>query len=170
MCLPAYRHIHAYLVPGLLQHEETGRRDRQRPAERGYEADSLHGDMTQSRRDHAMLKFRKKLLRILVATDVAARGIDVDDIEAVINYDVPQDDQYYVHRIGRTARMGKGGHAFTLVLPGPALEAAGHTGKGQDKDNAADNARFKENKKQNTRNRPRARKCRAGALIDPSQK
>ncbi len=84
---------------------------------RGYMADSLHGDMTQSRRDHAMLKFRKKLLRILVATDVAARGIDVDDIEAVINYDLPQDEQYYVHRIGRTARMGKGGRAFTLVLP-----------------------------------------------------
>ena len=85
--------------------------------ERGYMADSLHGDMTQSRRDYAMLKFRKKHLRILVATDVAARGIDVDDIEAVINYDLPQDDQYYVHRIGRTARMGKGGRAFTLVLP-----------------------------------------------------
>ena len=85
--------------------------------ERGYEADSLHGDMTQSRRDHSMLKFRKKLLRILVATDVAARGIDVEDIEAVINYDVPPDDQHYVHWIGRTARMGKGGRAFTLVLP-----------------------------------------------------
>ncbi len=84
--------------------------------ERGYEADSLHGDMNQSRRDHAMLKFRKKMLRILVATDVAARGIDVDDIQAVINYDIPPDDQYYVHRIGRTARMGKGGRAFTLVL------------------------------------------------------
>jgi ATP-dependent RNA helicase DeaD len=84
---------------------------------RGYRVDSLHGDMTQSRRDHAMSKFRNKLLRILVATDVAARGIDVDNIEAVINYDVPQDDQHYVHRIGRTARMGKGGHAFTLVLP-----------------------------------------------------
>jgi ATP-dependent RNA helicase DeaD len=83
---------------------------------RGYQADGLHGDMTQSRRDQAMLRFRKKLLRILVATDVAARGIDVDGVEAVINYDLPQDDQYYVHRIGRTARMGKGGHAFTLVL------------------------------------------------------
>ena len=85
--------------------------------ERGYRVDSLHGDMTQSRRDYAMSKFRSKALRILVATDVAARGIDVDDIEAVINYDVPQDDQHYVHRIGRTARMGKNGHAFTLVLP-----------------------------------------------------
>ncbi len=84
---------------------------------RGYLVDSLHGDMTQARRDKAMSKFRKKLLRVLVATDVAARGIDVDNVEAVINYDVPQDDLHYVHRIGRTARMGKGGHAFTLVLP-----------------------------------------------------
>ena len=83
---------------------------------RGYHADSLHGDMTQSRRDRAMLKFRKRLSRILVATDVAARGLDVNNIEAVINYDVPRDQHYYVHRIGRTARMGKSGRAFTLVL------------------------------------------------------
>lgn len=84
---------------------------------KGYEADSLHGDMTQSRRDHAMLKFRKRMSRILVATDVASRGLDVNGIEAVINYDLPQDEQHYIHRIGRTARMGKGGRAFTLVLP-----------------------------------------------------
>jgi len=85
---------------------------------RGYSADSLHGDMNQSRRDRAMLRFRKKQSSILVATDVAARGLDVDGIEAVINYDVPQDDQHYVHRIGRTARMGRSGRAFTLVLSG----------------------------------------------------
>jgi ATP-dependent RNA helicase DeaD len=85
---------------------------------RGYSADSLHGDMNQSRRDKAMLRFRKKQSSILVATDVAARGLDVDGIEAVINYDVPQDDQHYVHRIGRTARMGRSGRAFTLVLSG----------------------------------------------------
>jgi ATP-dependent RNA helicase DeaD len=84
---------------------------------RGYEADSLHGDMTQSRRDKAMLKFRKKTSRVLVATDVAARGLDVTGIEAVINYDLPQDEQHYIHRIGRTARMGKTGCAFTLVFP-----------------------------------------------------
>ncbi len=83
---------------------------------RGYRADSLHGDMTQSRRDTAMLKFRKRLSSILVATDVAARGLDVHGIEAVINYDLPQDDQHYIHRIGRTARMGRSGRAFTLVL------------------------------------------------------
>jgi len=83
---------------------------------RGYRADSLHGDMTQPRRDTAMKRFRTGQTRILVATDVAARGLDVHGIEAVINYDLPQDDQHYIHRIGRTARMGKSGRAFTLVL------------------------------------------------------
>jgi ATP-dependent RNA helicase DeaD len=83
---------------------------------RGYRADGLHGDMTQSRRDTAMKKFRTGQTRILVATDVAARGLDVHGIEAVINYDLPKDDQHYIHRIGRTARMGQSGRAFTLVL------------------------------------------------------
>lgn len=83
---------------------------------RGYHADSLHGDMSQSRRDSAMLRFRRKQSKVLVATDVAARGLDVKDIEVVINYDLPQDEEHYVHRIGRTARMGRGGRAFSLVL------------------------------------------------------
>ncbi len=83
----------------------------------GYETESIHGDMAQAQRDRVMSKFRKGHSTILVATDVAARGIDVRGVEAVINYDVPLDDQYYIHRIGRTARMGKTGHAFTLVLP-----------------------------------------------------
>ena len=83
---------------------------------RGYDTDGLHGDMKQSRRDRAMLKFRQGQSRILVATDVAARGLDVDGVEAGINYDLPQDEQYYVHRIGRTARMGKSGRAVSLVL------------------------------------------------------
>lgn len=83
---------------------------------RGYMADGLHGDLTQPQRDRAMGKFRKNSTEILVATDVAARGIDVDDIEAVFNYDLPQDEEYYVHRIGRTARAGKKGHAFTFVV------------------------------------------------------
>lgn len=85
---------------------------------KGYRADSLHGDMTQSRRDSAMLKFRRQQSKILVATDVAARGLDVEGVEAVINYDLPPEEEYYVHRIGRTARMGKSGKAFTLVLSG----------------------------------------------------
>jgi ATP-dependent RNA helicase DeaD len=63
-----------------------------------------------------MLRFRRKLSKVLVATDVAARGLDVKDIEVVINYDLPQDEEHYVHRIGRTARMGRGGRAFSLVL------------------------------------------------------
>ncbi len=95
---------------------------------KGYRADSLHGDMTQSRRDDAMLKFRRQQSRILVATDVAARGLDVSGVEAVINYDVPPEEEYYVHRIGRTARMGKSGRAFTLVLSGELGRAQGDTG------------------------------------------
>ena len=83
---------------------------------RGYVADSLHGDLTQQQRDRAMGKFRKNITEILVATDVAARGIDVEDIGAVFNYDLPQDEEYYVHRIGRTARAGKKGRAFTFVV------------------------------------------------------
>lgn len=83
---------------------------------RGYGAGGLHGDMSQSRRDAAMQRFRFGQTRILVATDVAARGLDVQGIEAVVNYDLPQDDQHYIHRIGRTARMGQSGRAFTLCL------------------------------------------------------
>lgn len=82
---------------------------------RGYSADGIHGDLNQSQRDRVMAKFRSGAVEILVATDVAARGIDVENIEAVFNYDVPQDEEYYVHRIGRTARAGKSGHAFTFV-------------------------------------------------------
>ncbi|MEO8664493.1 MAG: DEAD/DEAH box helicase [Ignavibacteria bacterium] len=83
---------------------------------RGYAAEGLHGDMKQMMRDRVMAKFRSGKLEILVATDVAARGIDVDDIDAVFNYDMPQDDEYYVHRIGRTARAGRTGQAFTFVV------------------------------------------------------
>lgn len=82
---------------------------------RGYLADGLHGDLTQRQRDRVMNKFRNGTIDVLVATDVAARGIDVDDIEIVFNYDVPNDDEYYVHRIGRTGRAGKKGKAFTFV-------------------------------------------------------
>ncbi len=82
---------------------------------RGYLADGLHGDLQQRQRDAVMSKFRRREIEILVATDVAARGIDVGDIEAVFNYDIPADDEYYLHRIGRTARAGKAGQAFTFV-------------------------------------------------------
>ena len=83
---------------------------------RGYFADGLHGDLKQSQRDNVMGKFRKGSIDILVATDVAARGLDVDDIDLVINYDFPQDEEYYVHRIGRTARAGREGAAFSFIV------------------------------------------------------
>jgi len=82
---------------------------------RGYSAEGLHGDLTQGQRDVVMNLFRKGGKAILIATDVAARGIDVEDVEAVFNYDVPDDIEYYVHRIGRTGRAGKSGFSFTLV-------------------------------------------------------
>lgn len=82
---------------------------------RGYFAEGLHGDLKQSQRDRVMAGFRSGRTEILVATDVAARGIDVDNVDAVFNYDLPQDDEYYVHRIGRTGRAGKAGLAFTFI-------------------------------------------------------
>nr|ARK13723.1 RNA helicase [Fibrella sp. ES10-3-2-2] len=82
---------------------------------RGYQAEGLHGDLRQAQRSNVMSKFRAGTTTILVATDVAARGIDVDNVDAVINYDIPLDEEYYVHRIGRTGRAGKSGRAFSLV-------------------------------------------------------
>ncbi len=81
----------------------------------GYSADRLHGDMTQGMRDRVMNKFRKSGLEFLVATDVAARGIDVDDVQVVFNYDLPYDPEDYVHRIGRTGRAGRSGRAISFV-------------------------------------------------------
>lgn len=84
--------------------------------EKGYQAEGLHGDLSQNQRDTVMNLFRNGRTDILIATDVAARGIDVDDVEAVFNYDVPEDIEYYVHRIGRTGRAGRTGRSFTLVV------------------------------------------------------
>lgn len=83
--------------------------------QRGYVVEGLHGDMRQMQRDRVMDRFRKGLLEVLVASDVAARGLDIDDIDVVINFDVPDDDEYYIHRIGRTGRAKKSGIAITLV-------------------------------------------------------
>jgi ATP-dependent RNA helicase DeaD len=85
--------------------------------ERGYDADALHGDMSQGQREKILNKFKKHLLNVLVATDVAARGIDVQDLTHVINYSLPQDPESYVHRIGRTGRAGKEGNAITFITP-----------------------------------------------------
>ena len=80
-----------------------------------FQAEGLHGDLIQHQRDIVMNRFRNGSTNILIATDVAARGIDVDDVEIVINYDIPKDNEYYVHRIGRTGRAGKTGQSFTFV-------------------------------------------------------
>ena len=84
-------------------------------AARGYRAEALHGDLSQAMRERVMTRFRQRQVELLVATDVAARGLDVDDVEAVFNYDLPHDGDDYVHRIGRTGRAGKTGRAITFV-------------------------------------------------------
>lgn len=84
----------------------------------GYKAEALHGDLKQSARNEVMTRFRNGGLQMLVATDVAARGIDVNDVDGVFNFDLPQDLENYVHRIGRTGRAGKKGKSFTFFLPG----------------------------------------------------
>jgi ATP-dependent RNA helicase DeaD len=85
--------------------------------DRGYDADAIHGDLSQFQRERIMEKFKAQRLNILVATDVAARGIDVNNLTHVINYSLPQDPESYVHRIGRTGRAGKEGTAVTFVTP-----------------------------------------------------
>ncbi len=93
------------MVDDLVDHLEAA----------GYMADRLHGDMNQAQRDRVMNKFRKSGLEFLVATDIAARGIDVDDVQVVFNYDLPYDVEDYVHRIGRTGRAGRSGRAISFV-------------------------------------------------------
>ena len=82
---------------------------------RGYQSEGLHGDLSQHMRDNVMNMFRGGICQILIATDVAARGLDISGVDAVFNYDVPEDIEYYVHRIGRTGRAGRKGRSFTLV-------------------------------------------------------
>ena len=85
--------------------------------DRGYQADALHGDISQYQRERIMRKFKSRRTNMVVATDVAARGIDIQNLTHVINYDLPQNPEYYVHRIGRTGRAGKEGTAITFVTP-----------------------------------------------------
>jgi len=84
---------------------------------RGYGADAIHGDMSQAQRERVLRAFRQNRVSLLVATDVAARGLDIPDVTHVINFDIPDDADAYVHRIGRTGRMGRKGEAITLVTP-----------------------------------------------------
>lgn len=84
---------------------------------RGYSVDALHGDMNQTMRDSVMRRFRDGAVEVLVATDVAARGLDIENVSHVVNYDIPNDPEAYVHRVGRTGRAGRAGTAITLVTP-----------------------------------------------------
>ena len=81
----------------------------------GYSADALHGELSQSQRDHVMQRFRRKSIQILVATDVAARGIDINELSHVINYNLPDDNEIYVHRSGRTGRAGNKGISISIA-------------------------------------------------------
>ena len=87
------------------------------PCRAGFQAEPLHGDLDQKAREAVLGRFRRGQIGVLVATDVAARGLDIKDISHVINYDLPYDPEYYVHRIGRTGRAGETGIAITLVTP-----------------------------------------------------
>ena len=87
---------------------------------RGVDAQCIHGDIPQRKREEVMQRFRDGKLRVFVATDVASRGIDVDDVDAVFNYEVPEENEYYIHRIGRTGRAKKHGVAYTLVSDFPS--------------------------------------------------
>ncbi|MPN18567.1 DEAD-box ATP-dependent RNA helicase CshA [bioreactor metagenome] len=84
---------------------------------RGYSAEGIHGDLTQAKRDSVLRQFRDGIIDILVATDVAARGLDVSGVTHVYNFDIPQDSESYVHRIGRTGRAGQTGAALSFVIP-----------------------------------------------------
>ena len=109
-------HPHIYGLIFCRTKHETGT-VAEKLAREGYNAEPLHGDLTQPMRDRVMARFRSKELQILVATDVAARGIDVDDITHVINYNLPDDNENYTHRSGRTARAGKTGQSLVLITP-----------------------------------------------------
>ncbi|MFB6365876.1 DEAD/DEAH box helicase, partial [Paenibacillus elgii] len=90
-------------------------------AERGYSCDELHGDLTQAKREQVMKRFREAKIQLLVATDIAARGLDVEGITHVFNYDIPHDAESYIHRIGRTGRAGQTGKAITFAAPRDAM-------------------------------------------------
>ncbi|MBL7963464.1 MAG: DEAD/DEAH box helicase [Flavobacteriales bacterium] len=128
------------VIEHLLNHTEaqsilvfTGRKHTARDLarqlkRRGFNAAAMHSDLEQSEREEVMLAFRNRRLRILVATDVVSRGIDIDDIDIVINWDTPQDPEDYVHRVGRTARAARKGTAITFIT-GPEMRGFGRIEK-----------------------------------------
>jgi ATP-dependent RNA helicase DeaD len=113
-------HIGRAIIFCKMRTETSGLAERLR--DRGYDARPLHAGFTQAQRDFVVDSFRKGKLKLLVATDVAARGLDIEGITHIINYDIPLDALVYFHRIGRTARMGREGTAITLVGYGELAE------------------------------------------------
>ncbi len=97
--------------------------------DRGLSVKALHGDMSQGQRDGVMISFKEHRLPLLVATDVAARGLDIEHVTHVINYDVPDTTEGYVHRIGRTGRVGRTGRAITFVTPTQRARSTGSSGR-----------------------------------------
>ena len=91
---------------------------------RGYSVEGIHGDLTQAKRDSVMRQFREGSIEVLVATDVASRGLDITGVTHVYNFDIPQDPESYVHRIGRTGRVGQAGQAITFVTRGRSIICA----------------------------------------------
>src|SRR5438046_6672617 len=118
-------HIRSSSSPlGFVRTKRGADRRVQKLARQGVTAAAMHGDMTQNARERALARFETGKVETLVATDVAARGLDLDDVSHVINFDPPEEDKGYVHRTGRTGRAGRSGTAITLLLPDQQAETS----------------------------------------------
>ena len=131
----------------------------------GHLVDVIHGDLRQNKRDRVIAGFRNQKYRILVATDVAARGLDIPHIRHVINYDMPQDAESYVHRIGRTARAGADGSVLNLICPADKkkwhhIERYMNHGPSSSKSNTSPSGRNRKRKPFNRNKKPRFHKSR----------
>ena len=131
--------------------------------DKGLDVKALHGDMSQGSRDGVMIAFKDHRVRLLVATDIAARGLDIEHVTHVINYDVPASSEVYVHRIGRTGRVGRTGRAITFVTPGPARRDRPHRARREDHDRRVGDARRSGS---STRRAPRRRERRQAVRAD----
>jgi ATP-dependent RNA helicase DeaD/ATP-dependent RNA helicase RhlE len=133
---------------------------------RNVEAVAMHGDKSQRQRERALARFERGEVLTLVATDVAARGIDVPDVERVINYDAPEDREAYVHRVGRTGRAGRTGTGISFVLPEQAQEMrrlSASLGIGNDPGGRTETAQVRNDRPPRKRRRRRNNRRRTGA-------
>ena len=139
----------------------------------GVRVKALHGDMSQGQRDGVMIAFKGGRERLLVATDVAARGLDITGVSHVVNYDVPNSPDVYVHRIGRTGRVGESGRAITLITPKQRRDLEAIERHAQDRDRAAVRARTAKPRRRDAasarRARPRRTPSRTRATACPTR-